>query len=419
MEVTQSSIMNVALLDAKLRKEAWNNTFWAKYAGFVDISKDDNGNPIYKPSGKPIEMLKSFMTEGRDNMLIPMIRYLTGEPVFGDTVLKGTGEEMTLRWLRCYVNQVRHAVTQRSGQMSEQRAKLYKLYDQARPLLANYFSRYENMDVFRTLYEGVSWALSKGSAYDGLGLVKRYHPNWYYASSASAVTAVGTEKYFKTAAQLYNGSNGAVDLVNGFNFSVAHLRALRTLCMKLKIPQIVTKNGYRFWMLLVHPDQLSLGLKTDSDYKAAVRAAYDGKMREEPELQGVVDIIEGFAIFEDITGIRGYDTTNSNLFGSTFSVATEPTTITSNINAIVVGNQAIGKGIANDLHFTSEIDDHENVKEIGGAMLNGYNRADFVAEADALESSGDAFYKNNSSDAVSAALLAINQSSLIFMTDEY
>uniref|UniRef100_A0A6M3KVM8 Capsid protein n=1 Tax=viral metagenome TaxID=1070528 RepID=A0A6M3KVM8_9ZZZZ len=415
MEVTQSSIMNIALVDAKLRKEAWNNTFWAKYAGFVDVSKDDNGNPMYKPSGKPIEMLKAYMEQGRDNMLIPMLRYLTGEPVFGDTVLKGTGEEMSLRWLRTYVNQVRHAVTQRSGQMSEQRAKIYKLYDKARPLLADWFSKYENHNVFRTFYEGVSRELSKATGYDGLGLVKRLHPNWYYTSSTTAITTVGTAKQVKAASELDTAVTAVAGGGTPIRLQVAQLHKLRSLCMTLKIPQIVTKNGYKFWMLICHPDQVS-NLKSDSAYTGAVRAAFNGKMREEPELQGVVDVIEGFAIFEDIVGIRGFNTTNDDFFGSTFATAIEADTVGTNLNAIVVGNQAIGKGIAEDLRFTSEIDDHENVKEIGGAMISGYNRADYFAEADGGEVAGDAFYKGLATETIITGVSAINQSSLILMT---
>ena len=422
MEVTQSSIMNIALMDAKLRKEAWNNTFWAKYAGFVDVSKDDNGNPMYKPSGKPIEMLKAYMEQGRDNMLIPMLRYLTGEPVFGDTVLKGTGEEMTLRWLRTYVNQVRHAVTQRSGQMSEQRAKLYKLYDKARPLLADWFSKYENHNVYRTFYEGVSRELSKATGYDGLGLVKRLHPNWYYTSSTTAITTVGTAKTTKLASQLDTAVTAVAGGGTPIRLTIPHLMKLRNLCMALKIPQIVTKSGYKFWMLILHPDQVT-NLKSDTtsgNYAAAVRAAYNGKMREEPELHGVVDVIEGFAIFEDIIGIRGFNTTNDDFFGSTFATAIEPDTVGTNLNAIVVGNQAIGKGIAEDLRFTSEIDDHENVKEIGGAMISGYNRADYFADTTsgqtAAGGAANAFSKGNSTELISNAIAAINQSSLILMT---
>ena len=413
MEVAQTSIINAEILNAQLRKEAWYNTFWAKYAGFVDVSNDQNGNPIYTPTGKPIEMLKEFKPEGRDNMLIPFLKYLTGEPVHGDTVLKGTGEQMAMRWLRTYVNQTRKAVMKRSGQMSEQRLEWLKLYDQAKPLLVDYMSKYENMNVFRAFYEGVSWELSRGTNYDGLGLVKRYHPNWYYLSAASTISAVGTAKYFKTAAEMGVAYAG----VNGFEMTVLTLRKLRVLCMQLKIPQIVTENGYRFWMLIANPETVN-NIKVDTDYKAVVRAAYNSKMLDEPELQGVVSVIEGFAIFEDICGIRAWDDTNDYLFGDTFSLATEPSVLNTNTNSLVIGGSALGKGIAEDLHYTKEVDDHENTIEIGGAMINGYNRADFAAEADAAEASGDAFYKSNATGGVSAALAATNQSSLILMTDE-
>lgn len=35
--VQQDNIADVEILNAKLRKESWYNTFWAKFAGFVDI----------------------------------------------------------------------------------------------------------------------------------------------------------------------------------------------------------------------------------------------------------------------------------------------------------------------------------------------------------------------------------------------
>jgi len=85
---------------------------------------------------------------------------------------------------------------------------------------------------------------------------------------------------------------------------------------------------------------------------------------------------------------------------------------------IVVGNSAVGKAIPSGMRFTKEIDDHENTIEVGGAMITGYNRADFFAEADGGEVSGDAFYKQNAAGGVASALLAVNQSSMIVMTDE-
>ena len=143
-----------------------------------------------------------------------------------------------------------------------------------------------------------------------------------------------------------------------------------------------------------------------------------------PELNGMAGYYAGFCIFEDIVGIREWDEAGY-FFGSTVSARFDDSAVTLHAdnskrvrNAIVFGKGAMGKAVAEDLHFTSEVDDHANTIELGGAVINGYNRAEFYAEADALEGSGDAFYKSNTSSADAAALAAVNQSSLILATAE-
>lgn len=422
METSQSWIANVEILNELLRKESWHNTFFAKFAGFVDISQDDNGQPTYSPSGKPIEILTDFVSEGRDNMLIPFLRDLTGSPVYGDTVLKGTGEDQSMYWLRSYVNQYRKAVMKRSGQMSEQRQKMFKLYDAARPQLSKWFSKWENQSIFGTFYEGVSPNLSLGTSDDGLGLNKRYHPNWYILDG-DVVTAIGTEKYTCTNAQLDSaiGTGGSCDS----DMNADALLDLRVKCMELMIPQIESSQGHKFWVMLLHPEQMA-SLQKDDDYKNAQQRAFMGKMLDLPELSGAQGYYAGFVLFEDIVGVREWDATDvgvdgitGSFFGDSTSDRLSPSAVgTSMWNAIVFGNSCVGKGVADDLHFTDEIDDHENTIEVGGAVINGYNRADFVAEGVADESS-NVFKKNQASAAEYAAVTAAtNQSSLIFCTDE-
>ena len=422
METSQSWIANVEILNELLRKETWYNTFFAKFSGNVDLSQDDNGNPVYSPSGKPIEILNGFVAEGRDNMLIPFLRELTGSPVYGDTVLKGTGEDQSMYWLRSYVNQYRKAVMKRSGQMSEQRQKLYKLYDAARPQLSRWFSKWENQSIFGTFYEGVSPNLSLGTASDGLGLNKRYHPNWYVLDG-DVVTAVGTEQYTCTNLQLDNAIGDAGSCDSDMNADA--LLDLRVKCMELRIPQLHSSKGHKFWVMVAHPEQVA-SLMKDDDYKDAQQFAFSGKMLDCPELNGAVGYYGGFVIFEDIVGIRewdkddvGVDGITGSFFGDSTSDRLAPSAVgTSMWNALVFGNSAVGKGVADDLHFTDEIDDHENTIEVGGALINGYNRADFFAEGVADESS-NVFKKNqaSASDSLSATA-ATNQSSLIFCTDE-
>ena len=422
METTQSWIANVEILNSLLRKESWYNTFWAKFSGNVDISQDDNGNPVYTPSGNPIEVLNDYVAQGRDNMLIPFLSDLSGSPVYGDTTLKGTGEDQAMKWLRAYCNQYRKAVMKKSGSMSEQRQKVFKLMDEARPQLARWFTKWENQAVFQTFYEGVSPNLSIGTTSDGLGLARRYHPNWYMNDGA-VLLPVGTEKQTKTNAEL-DEDIGMTDAANA-NCDTAMtadiLRELRVKCMSLKIPQMETVDGHKFWCIVMHPAQLA-SLQSDSDYETAQRHAFMGSGAVKmPELHGMAGYYAGFCIFEDIVGIREWDEAGY-FFGSTVSARFDDSAVTLASgtarvrNAVVFGKNAIGKAVAEDLHFTSEVDDHANTIELGGAVINGYNRADFFAEADALESSDDAFYKSQSAAHDAASLSCVNQSSLILAT---
>jgi hypothetical protein len=355
-------------------------------------------------------------------MLIPFLSDLSGSPVYGDTTLKGTGEDQAMKWLRAYCNQSRKAVMKKSGSMSEQRQKVFKLMDEARPQLARWFTKWENQAVFQTFYEGVSPNLSAGTASDGLGLARRYHPNWYINDGA-VLTAVGTEKYTKTNANLDGaiGMTASADATCDTDMTADILRELRVKCMSLKIPQMETADGKRFWCIVMHPAQLA-SLQNDGDYESAQRYAFMGSgAAKMPELHGMAGYYAGFCIFEDIVGVREWDE-SGYFFGSTTSARFDDSSVTLASgtarvrNAIVFGKNSVGKAVAEDLHFTSEVDDHANTIELGGAVINGYNRADFFAEADALESSGDAFYKNQSAAHDAAALSCVNQSSLILAT---
>ena len=421
MESSQSWIANVEILNSLLRKESWFNTFWARFSG-----KDDNGNAVYTPSGNPIEILNDFVAQGRDNMLIPFLSELSGSPVFGDTVLKGTGEDQTMKWLRSYVNQYRKAVMKKSGSMSEQRQKVFKLMEEAKPQLSRWFTKWENQAVFQTFYEGVSPNLSTGTASDGLGLARRYHPNWYINDGA-VLTAIGTEKSTKTNTQLDAaiGMTAAADATCDTAMTADILNELRVKCMSLKIPQMETKEGYKFWALVMHPAQLA-SLQSTGDYQTAQRYGFMGSGGAKmPELNGLAGFYGGFAIYEDIVGIREWDEAG-NFFGSTVSDRFDDSAVTqasgtSRVrNAIVFGKNAVGKAVADDLHFTSEIDDHANTIEIGGAVINGYNRAEFFAEGASGQSSGggatNAFSKDNAAATDANALACVNQSSLILAT---
>ena len=409
MDATQSWIANLAILEQELRNETWFNTLWGQFfRGNVEVITDDNGNKDVVLSGKPIETLTEPMEEGRDNILLPFMRELTGLPVFGDTVLKGTGEEMVMWWLRAYINQERKAVFSRSGQMAEQRELLYKLFDKAKPLLGRWWGKWINQQIYRAFYEGISSNLSDSNVSQALGIYKRYHPNWY-VNDGGVLTAVGTDLQTKANSDLDTAvSNADSDMGTDI------LAQFRIQLMKLRIPQLVTEGGFKFWMLIVHPDS---GRSLLDDASAQVRSAFDGTQNKHPEMQGAIAFINGFAIFADLEGIRGWTAGDDGFYGTSDADIFTYTGATDNYNSIAVGASAMGHAVGKDLHFTKEIDDHENTVEIGGAVIHGFNRPDYFVEADAFESSGDAFRKDTTGG-VASGLTAINQSSAILMTDE-
>lgn len=419
MDATQSWIGNVEILqalNAQLHKESWYNTFWNQFSGDVEVFTDENGNPKYSPSGMPIEMMTEPQSQGRDNLLIPFLNRLTGAPVYGDTTLKGTGEEMSLRWLRSYVNQTRKAVMQRTGQMSELRAELHKLYQEAQPLLTDWWTQYQNQEVARAFYEGVSYNLSNSTANEGLGLYKRYHPNFYRWDDTNGLSAVaGTEGETPTAAEI---DTAVGNLASADSMQAALLRALATKLMNLRIPRMQTASGFKYWPILMHPASYE-SLYGDSEFTNANREAFSTAQLNAPELHLAESYYYGFVIYTDIVAVRGWDNAAGGFFGddesSRIQKLFEPTDITDNYCSVVFGPSAMGRAVGQRLHFTKEIDDHENTIEIGGAIIDGFNRADFTVEDTAGETSGDLFRKNTTGG-VASGIETLNQSSCIVMT---
>lgn len=408
---TQDFIANVAILNKQLQKESWDSTFWAPFSGDVQVETRPNGQPVYKPSGKPIEILSQFKSQGRDNMLTPFQKNFVNAPVFGDTQLKGTGIPLEYKWLRTYINQARVAITPREGFMSEQRAEAtIKMYENSKPALVELVSRYHNQQITKAILEGLSDNLSASKTVDGLGLYKRYNANFYYHAGSGVITAVGTEGKTKSAAEL----DTAVGNVDGNNISAAMLSALRIKCLRLRMPRLYNADvRQKFWPMVISPEQRAT-LYADSTFVAAQNSAFTGKMLEHPMLKNAIAYYDGFVLFEDIEAVRGW---SAGFFGADMDAMMLPTTVTTNACAIVFGPSMLAKGVAQKLAFTTETDDHENTVEIGAREIYGYNRADFVDEDDADEDTSGLFAKNTTGG-VADGFSVEHKGSLVIMTDE-
>lgn len=417
-EVSTDHILNVPLLSTKLAKAAWYNTFWSKLANFQGITRTNGIRQTNPAPNVVVQMLNDFVEEGRDNMLMSMIMPLTEDPVYGDTWLKGTGETLSLRHLRVYINQVRKAVTKSSGNMSNQRLKHMNLMKEATPALIEYWSKWMNASLFMAMYEGISPEISNGKNDQGVGMKVRYHPNMYYnghgTDASSTCTAIGTEFHTTTQAQWDAIDNLVVGDMNSYFITLMNMK----IKSDLLIEPILTDLGDPFWLWLVHPKQFR-NLKTEANIVSMQNSAFTGELRRHPAVRGKDFLYyDGFCIIEEQTGVRSMQA-NANVDLITGLAGTNgwmkpPDTATNTIfGSMILGRDALGLGVAENLKFTEEKDDHENIWEIGSRTIRGANRADFFKSDDEA-----AVYNvgNATKAALTTAYETINQSSLIAWT---
>lgn len=421
MDASQTHKLNVAILSRKMAEEAWYNTYFSRLAGTMTIN-DANGMRTRVPAPNAvIQMMRDFVQEGRDNMLMPMELDLVAEGTYGDAWLKGTGEDLQLKYLQIYINQHRKAVNKLSGKMANQRLKIYNMMERAKPALVRWWAKTINQAIAQTIYEGVSPNLSAGTNDEGLGLVYRMHPNWYCANTSTTdktpLKIGATAKKTKVASDFTNYLTSA--LVGGMSGKT--LMGLNELITsELLIDKILTESGDPFWLMLVTPEAFT-ALKRDAEVYRTQDAAFNTHLMKHPALSGKQMIyFDGFAIIPDPIAVRRIKTASTNpsadLAGTDGWMKPQAKATYTISNNIVLGANALGMGLADPLQFTEEKDDHGNVIEIGSNQIYGFNRCDFFSEADS--GSSYAFNKGNATKTISGAYDAVNQSSMIFSTEE-
>jgi hypothetical protein len=421
MEVTYAHKLNVALLEKKIAEEVWHNRLFLQMAGFNNYRDYNNGQDTPPLSGKPVEVIRSFVSEGRDNMLIPMLNRLTGNPVFGDTQVKGTGEEQTLRYLRVFINQFRKAAMKFSGRQSNQRVKMYDFPSKVEGQIKEHYGELLNAFHIQGMYEGASENLTAGTNDDGIGLYVRYHPNMYSYTASGVFTAIGTEFKTKTAAEI---ASHAADTKPDDDF----LLEIAYIAYTNRINKCHNEGGDDFWLLVVHPFVFKL-LMTDTTIASVQNAAYNAALMKHPYINGrQVLYMSGVAVVPDMLAARTWNSTHTRFVDSATNALTDSfgrtanawmvpaasVSTTSIFACLLIGDGALAYGIGGeqDLYLTVEVDDHENVKEVAYASIAGVNRIEHFSSTD----EASAFTVSAATRTVGSAYLAENTSSMIFLT---
>jgi len=318
MEVAYNHKLNLAILEKTMPKEVWHKMFFGGYVALPGEVSMKNGQEYLNPNGSPIRYYKNFKEEGRDNLLVPFLNRLTGAPVFGDTQVKGTGEEQSVRYHRAYINQWRKAVMKLSGRMSNQRVKSFQFDAKAEQQLMQWYSEWYNAMIIQAIYNGSSKNLYAGTNDDGLGLKYRFHPNMYTVAGTTGDTLTkiaGTEGQSPTAADITTAVHtgyASVDKMTGKT-----LRAIALWAIQHRIEQMTTEDGYKFWPLIVAPE-VFYNLRADSDVYRGQDAAYNSKLMQHPAINGRQMMhYEGVAIVMDMLVPRPWDNSILNFAGAT------------------------------------------------------------------------------------------------------
>lgn len=365
--IARSDEAHIGLLQAKTAKEMFKRLYFSRWIGFTQQSKM-TGEDI--PPVAPIVMKKEFASQGMDNMVVPMLKNLTGEPVYGDVQVLNTGESQQLNYLKVYVNQRRKAI-QPPARMSNQRVKTLQLIEQARPQMQDWLARNSEIQIVRAFYEKYNASVSTATSSGGLGQTIRYHPN-IYAADSGAVVWSGTVATHVT--NIHNANQGLLAGAADDKMSASALYRFMTYCNKKEIMPI-TVGGYEIRPLLIHENQWAQ-LLLDPLFRETMNQALPRTLIDNPLLSGMAHIFAKFAIFVREFSVFGLSSTPSALtWGASNPLAGVDAYDTK--GAICFGMGALCGGWALGPEYSVEETDHGNRKETAVAMIDGFARADY------------------------------------------
>jgi hypothetical protein len=219
-----------------------------------------------KFSGSPIEVFRQFLTQGKTTLDIPVRLRLTGQPVFGDKVLKGTEESGKIAFRTVKINLTRKAYM-RPSLMSAQVTLPYleNLMMEASEYLTQWFNDYHPGNFIVALTGGASIDLINGVLAGGRAQAIVSHPNFYIlGGSKVAYTSgrPGTAAYETAVETAVDGASSSTTNA----VTVKKIAGLVLTAQRLKIQPIVMKAGFRRFAIWLSDAQFHQ-LRQDSDFK--------------------------------------------------------------------------------------------------------------------------------------------------------
>ena len=401
------------LLNTQLQYAPWTaESFWTKFMGFIGsdgsypkaVPFGSLGTKYLNPTGKPIEVLTQFQTQGRDTLEIPMLNPLTGDPIY-DAQLLGNEEEMKLTYKEVKLFIYRKGVVVQDSKMGKQLLSKdieRQLMKKAQSALKDYFSRLIGYQPYNALLEKYSSNLTASTLLGGAGLTPVLHPNFYVAGATDPTWSATPATYATNVA-------AALNTLTDTSTKRLNAEAIKKMVRKassLKIQPAHKVNGKLLYDIVIS-ESGAYDLAKDEEFRTAMNYAYMGAQEKAKLDYGQLDgmIFFNAVIHVDqtipdakISGDSGHDTAKTVSFGNTSPLA-NPLSTGNRKLAILFGSSAVACGYASPLSFEQETWDYKYKVTEGADMIVGFERADIM---DYDGKFGTAGFKENASSLVFA-----------------
>ena len=190
--------------------------------------------------------------------------------------------------------------------MSNQRAKVLRLIDNAQEDLAIWLAQEDEVQFVSAYYEGFSRNVTATAANGGYAVTKRYHPNFFAAGQGPA-TWSGTP-----ATHITNIHDVLDPMTNNpaSHFTVDNLEALRTYAQSIPLEPIMV-GGKPFFCMLAHINQISQ-LRQDSKFRNEKAQLHTNNKFENDLVASAEICASNFLIYERNFSIWGVDVSDSS-----------------------------------------------------------------------------------------------------------
>lgn len=285
----------------KVYEEAKASMYWNRFTGV-------------EGSGMPVILKTELLTGPGQTINISRVASLTGDGRTGEQALRGYEEKLTLAQVQCSPEWYRHAVAQ-AGKGKKQITQDFRMKAKS----------------------GLSYWMAR----------KQDNSTW---TSARQTTPVGFDASIISV--VYGNDATSVDTIDSADdFGMAEIRKGAAVLAgqdinPVSVPGMPAGDGY--YLMFIHPFQ-AWSLKKDDDWISNHQSASE-RGKDNPLFTGALGEVDGVIV---------HSTTQCSLVLN----ANSPAVYTA--RAIMVGQEALCRGMNEDITWSEQMDDYDFVEGIG------------------------------------------------------